>query len=463
LFQLRSIRIRLTLWYTLLLAIILFAFSAGVYLALRSSLYGNLDESLENRTEVLLRAISYENGRPTVGAADAEGNPEVGEDFVRIYDRTGAVTFDNSRGTISGRSNGDRAVSRALSGGSATETSKGQDHHYRTRTVPLRQGLDIVGVLEVGFSDDDVRDTLERLLIIFVVAYPLTIAGAMLSGIFLAGRTLAPIDGVTRLARRITAQDLSQRLDLDLPDDELGRLARTFDEMIGRLDEAFERQRQFTADASHELRTPLTSIKGQVDVALQRERDSAAYRGVLHAVNAEVDRMIRLVSSLLTLARADAGQIALNKQPTAVSSSIARAIEQIRPAAVEKSVSLESHGSDELEVSGDADFLLQLWLNLLDNAVKHTPLEGRVSITWTRENGYVSVSVADTGPGIAAEHLPHIFDRFYRADDARTRARGGAGLGLSISRWIVEAHGGSIEARSRPGGGAVFVVRLPAA
>jgi heavy metal sensor kinase len=248
---------------------------------------------------------------------------------------------------------------------------------------------------------------------------------------------------------------------MDLPDDELGRLARTFDEMIGRLDESFQRQRQFTADASHELRTPLTAIKGQVDVALQRDRDPVAYREVLQTLNSEVDRMIRLISSLLTLARADAGQIPLNRQATSIRTSLENAVEQIRPLAAGRGIILELREGPEVTSLSDPDLLLQLWLNLLDNAIKHTPSGGQIAVALEEDGGEAIVTVTDTGPGIAPEHLPYIFDRFYRADPARTRSEGGSGLGLSISRWIAEAHGGSIEARSQVARGSTFVVRLP--
>ena len=201
------------------------------------------------------------------------------------------------------------SLERALAGRSTTRTVDSDDKPLRLRTLPIEGEDGIRGVLEVGLPADDVTETLRVLLLIFAVAYPITLIGASLGGIFLAGQALAPIDSLTRLARRLSAEDLSQRLNMKLPDDEVGRLARTFDEMLERLDDAFRRQRRFTADASHELRTPLTAIKGQVEVALERERNPESYREVLRSVNADADRMIRLVGSLLTLARADAGQL----------------------------------------------------------------------------------------------------------------------------------------------------------
>jgi heavy metal sensor kinase len=231
--------------------------------------------------------------------------------------------------------------------------------------------------------------------------------------------------------------------------------------MIDRLDAAFRRQRQFTADASHELRTPLTAMKGQVEVALSRPRDPAAYREVLQAVNEEVDRLIRLVGSLLTLSRADSGQIRIALEAVSVSELVAAAAEQVHPMAQQRGLELIVEPGPDLTLRADQDLLLQLLLNLLDNGIKHTSAGGRVTAGWRANGRQVELWVCDTGVGIASEHLPRIFDRFYRVDKARSRAEGGAGLGLSICRWIAEAHGGSISVESARGQGSTFTVRLP--
>jgi heavy metal sensor kinase len=333
----------------------------------------------------------------------------------------------------------------------------------RTRVTPIARDGSVTGALEAGLADDDVRETLRSLLLIIAIAYPLTLGVASAGGAFLAGRALAPIDSITQAARRISAEDLGQRLNLPLPDDEVGRLARTFDEMIARLEEGFRRQRQFTADASHELRTPLTAIKGQVEVALSRERDAQGYREVLQAVNEESDRLIRLTGSLLTLARADAGGVSLSRERLDAGGLVAAVAEQVAPAAEAKGVRLAVADGPPLAILADEDMVIQLLLNLLDNAVKYTESGGEVRIGWRAVDTEVEISVRDTGAGIAPEHLPRIFDRFYRADPARSRAEGGAGLGLSICRWIAEAHGGTISVESVLGEGSTFTVKLPAA
>jgi heavy metal sensor kinase len=456
-----SLRLRLTLWYLVLLAVILAAFCAGVYMVMRGQLYHNLDDSVENRANILLGVILFDDNRPTLTGTVFSQDPDADESFVRVFDESGRVTFEN-RAFEGDPPIDSGALERALAGKDSTRTVDVEDTPLRLRTFPVERDGEVLGVLEVGQPEDDVRETLRVLLLILAVAYPVTLGGASLGGLFLASRALSPIDSLTRLARRLSAEDLSQRLNLKLPDDEVGRLARTFDEMLERLDDAFRRQRRFTADASHELRTPLTAIKGQVEVALERDRDAESYREVLRSVNSDADRMIRLVGSLLTLARADAGQVTIHREHVDIGGVVTDAVDHVRQEADRAGVSLEVRPENDVRVMADPDLILQLTLNLLDNAVKYSSARGgSVTVSWQKTGRYAELVVSDTGAGIPAEHLPRIFDRFYRVDTARSRADGGAGLGLSISRWIAEVHGGSIQAESTAGEGSRFTVRLP--
>src|ERR687896_388085 len=449
------IRLRLTLWYVVLLAIILAVFIAGVYLLLRQSLHRNLDESMLNQANALLDIVQYEEDRLFLPSEVSEMDRSQDEDFVRLFDASGnLLRFDNSAALEQVPVDAE-VVANTFQGESITRSVKTSesDDLMRVITLPIIRDEEIVGVLEVGKSEGDVSDTLTLILLIMGLAYPVALLTASFGGVFLAGRALSPIDNITRTARQISAEDLNQRLSLRLPDDEVGRLARTFDEMIARLDDAFQRQRQFTADASHELRTPLTIIKGQIDVSLQRDREPEAYRQVLQAINEEVDRLIRLAGSLLTLTRADAGQVPVTFEDGDVAEVVAGVFEQIRPTAIEKGVECQLDPGPPVTIRGDQDLLLQLMLNLSSNAVRYTPSGGQVTLGWRVNASQVQLQVQDTGIGISQEHLPHLFDRFYRVDKARSRAEGGVGLGLAISHWIAEAHQGSIHVESAPGKG----------
>jgi heavy metal sensor kinase len=460
--MIRSIRFRLTLWYIVLLAVILAAFCVAIYFMMRNSLYENLDDSLEERAEELAPFVVVQDASTLQEVFPGGGGQEI-EQFVVLYDGAGRFAFTDTAGRgIPLPPITEDDISAAIDGDSVTESIDYNGSTFRTRLTPVTHEGEIIGALAVGRTLEGVNETLNTLLLIMAIAYPATLVLASVGGIFLASRALGPIDRVTQHARRISADDLSQRLDLDLPDDEVGRLARTFDEMLERLDEAFRRQRQFTADASHELRTPLTAIKGQVEVALNRERSPDAYREVLRTVNEEIDRLIRLVASLLTLARADAGQVPLHRERVDVSHLVSSAVEQVRPLAEERGIALASDAGPTAALDADEGLLTQLLLNLLDNAIKHTPSGGRVTAGWTASDGRIELSVRDTGSGIPPEDLPRVFDRFYRVDKARSSADGsGTGLGLSISRWIARAHGGEIDIKSTPGDGTACTVSVP--
>lgn len=472
---LRLIRVRLTLWHVLSLALLLAAFSAGLYLSLRNALQDNLDSSIESRTAVLTRVIQVENGLPILPiqlAPPVSGNEDADDDLdddvsgelddeelILMFDSSGALLLDTSE-PDEGLPTLSREIQPVLGGSERWLNVPGDDETFRVLAVPINRDGSIIGALAVGESDEDIEETLEDLIHIIRVAFPVAILLAALIGLLLAHRALAPIDRITRTAQQLSAKDLGQRLNLDLPDDELGRLARTFDNMLERLDLAFQRQRQFTADASHELRTPLTIIKGETEVALSRPRDADAYREVLGGIGEQSDRLIDLVKSLLLLARADAGEIPVQRDPVDVVAAVEIAVDQLRPLADQHDVALSVDGKPAT-IFADLTLFHQLLFNLLHNAIRHTPAGGNIRINWFLEPSRLRLEVHDTGTGIAAEHLPRIFDRFYRVDTARGRNEGGAGIGLAICRWIVEAHGGTISVESEVGSGSTFAVVLP--
>jgi two-component system OmpR family sensor kinase len=463
----RTIRVRLTLWYMLLLGLILVFFSGVLYLMLARALYQQVDGGLRLAAEQTVAAINQENGQLNLQQSGGEGEgPTLSERdlLVRIVDLGGRIV--DSSGPFRDLPVPAIALTTARQGQSrfVTVSTRSDPTPVRLYSVPYQENGQVSAVIQVGQSLESVQDTLRQLLLILAFAVPVTLVVASLGGLFLADRALSPIDRITRTAQRISAEDLSQRLGLTLPDDEVGRLARTFDAMLARLDDAFRRQRQFTADASHELRTPLTVMKGDIGVALNRPRPTGEYRRVLAELEEEVDRLTRLVEDLLLLARADTGRPLLQPESLDLASLLRAVADQVRPLAEARELTLHLQVPDSLPLNGDPDKLIRLFLNLLDNAVKYTPAGGQVTLRATadgRRPPAVSVQVTDTGPGIPRDQLEHIFERFYRADESRSRAAGGSGLGLAIARWIAEAHGGRIEVHSEPGHGSTFSVWLP--
>jgi signal transduction histidine kinase len=297
-----------------------------------------------------------------------------------------------------------------------------------------------------------------RLALLAIVAATLGLTAAV--GWFLASKAMQPVDSMTREAQRIgEAADFSRRIPEPRRRDEIGRLAGTFNEMLGRLGRAFTVQRQFLADASHELRTPLTAIRANVDILLSgADDDPVQRREMLGAIAQESDRMGRLVDDLLALARSDAGQEPARER-LSFDVLLLDVYHQQRRLAGDVRLTIAEFEPVELE--GDPDRLKQLLLNLIDNARRHTEPRGSVTLNLRRQGDWAVLEVCDTGSGIDAAHLPHIFERFYRADTSRSRGGGGAGLGLAISREIVEAHGGTIDVQSRVGAGSTFTVKLP--
>jgi signal transduction histidine kinase len=304
--------------------------------------------------------------------------------------------------------------------------------------------------------------TLHNLRTFSLVSLAALFFASLAVGWVIAGRVLAPIAHITQVAREIQARELSRRIELDGPDDELKRLADTFDSMLARLDIAFASQRRFVADASHELRTPLATIKANLELALTDAEGNPESRArAVAVIRRAIDRMARLTDDLLALARLDAP--ANGREPVALAPLLEDAREEFAAAAAARGVGLEAAAEPELAVSGDRDVLKRALANLLDNAVRVAPPGSSVRLAHGEQDGWAWLAVADEGPGIALEHQASIFDRFWRPDDGRTRPGGGSGLGLAIVRQIAEAHRGSVEVHSQPGAGATFVLWLPLA
>jgi len=454
-----SIKFRFTIWYLLVLAVLLIALSAGVYFYLSRSLYHNLDDSLELRS-TQLRSI------PAILESISQGEfqEELGE-IVILYFYSGDQLVEVSPRGISIPSN--ESISQAIGGTSSFATVQtSESERLRLLAVPIN--ISIPGpppgiqpaALVIAHSTKQIDQALAGLLRTLIIAVPLALALAAAGGIFLARRALKPVDKIAQTAREIGESDLSQRINVNTKD-ELGRLAATLNEMIGRLEKAFQRQKQFTSDASHELRTPLAVIEAESTLALQKERPSSDYQRSLEIISQESRQMSSLIDQLLTLARADAGKEQWNFTEVNLGKLISNLSADVEVLCKEKGLSLQLGKTKDLVVKGDEAKLRELFMNLLDNAISYTPAPGTVSVSFRREEQMAVVAIMDTGIGIPAEEMPFIFERFYRVDKSRSRAEGGSGLGLAICRHIAETHGGKIEVESKVGAGSTFSVWLP--
>jgi heavy metal sensor kinase len=324
----------------------------------------------------------------------------------------------------------------------------------------LVEGFDGPLIIQAADSLEPMYADLSRLLAVLLTIAPLVMLAALWGGYLLSRRALAPVDELTGKALRITASNLDERVRV-ATDDELGRLAQAFNGMIDRLQQSFLGMQRFTADAAHELRTPLAALRNEAEVALRSERSAAEYRDVLASQLVEISRMTRLADQLLFLSREDAGQRPESLRPVRIDQLIADVTDQLRPAAAAHELVLNIAGQlPACEMRADPDRLRRLFVNLLDNSIKYTPAGGSITVQGERNNGCVEISVADTGIGIPEEHLPKVFDRFYRADPARS-GTDGSGLGLAICRAIVEGQHGTLSLQSTPGYGTTFRVSLP--
>jgi len=450
---LKSIKFRLTLWYLIAIVILLVVFGTVAYYLLSKNLYRNLDESLRARVIELEGSIKIEGGR-------VEFEQKVNE-LVMVYDADGAliqrlgpnVEFENI----------DKTVREALFGKSSfvsASTPNGPD--VRLYAAPFNVDSQTRVAIVVGRLPNDILSMLAIFRMVILNSSLLLLFLAGVGGLFLAERTLKPVERITDIARGIGESDLSRRIDVE-SDDELGRLSETLNGMIGRLEDAFMKQRQFVADASHELRTPLAVIQAESSLVLEKSRTEPEYRRALELVSQEVSFMSDIVGKLLLLARSDAGSEPMDYVNINLTDLLTELVQDVDVLAQDKGLTLELGPTESLKVWGDRTKLKQLFLNILDNAVRYTPAGGRVTCTLVRLDGKAVASIADTGIGIAAEHLPFVFDRFYRVDKARTYAEGGTGLGLSIASSIAKMHGGEIKVESREGAGTTLTVLLPLA
>lgn len=463
-----TLRTRLTFLYASLLAIVILMFSAATSMILNWTLRNQVDDTLTEAIDdvhnfavvSLVPLTANSSPQPEEGTPPQINNLSQPGLFVQIwlYDTQTSLPqhFWSSQSLrMTGRTEALDPDALYLNYEVRRDIMV-DNNHMRVATRPLVINNQLYGYIQAASSLRTVDAAIDRLLKIMLIGGTIALLTSLLVGDFMTRRALRPVDIIAQTAQQITAaDDLSRRIPYDGPPDELGQLTRTFNDTLERLERLFNAQRRFVADVSHEMRTPLTTIQGNIELMRRFGYDEEA----MEAIESESKRMSRLVGDLLLLAKADAGRLSLEKSKVDLDTLVLEVYNQAH--LLGDDVTIELGNIDQAQILGDADRLKQLLLNLVSNAIKYTPAQGRVTVSMSRDDNWVYVYVSDTGIGIPADDLPHIFDRFYRVDKARSRAQGGTGLGLSIARWIADAHGGQIMVDSTLGEGSTFTIRLP--
>ena len=461
------LRVRLTLWYGCALAMVLITFSVVLYVITARNLRDDVDQSLEETATAAVRSLQERGFLPLIDEEELLSQfPELAriDKFFQIFSPSGTITIRSPNIRQHEVPLSRTALEATLNGQTIFESAKyPHEPPLRLISVPIIHRGNLLYIVQVGTSMESIEDTLRRFLILLIVAMPIALAVSLAAGWFLAGRALRPVDAITLAAQRIAAGDLSQRLTMPASSDEIGRLAGTFNNMIGRLDASFRQIRQFTSDASHELRTPLTVMKGETELVLRRPRALEDYQSVLESNLEEIDRMTRIVEELLFLSRADMGEVKMESMPVPLKALVEDIHRQATVLGQDRNIEVALGTVMPALVQGDELRLRELLLNLVENAVKYSHTGGKVEIGLGTTGQEAILSVTDRGIGIAPGDHAKIFDRFYRADDARAHTKKGTGLGLAICALIAEAHKGRITVKSNVGQGSTFTVRLPLA
>jgi heavy metal sensor kinase len=438
----RSLRTRITVWYGTIIALCLIAYSAAVGVSFTSQVRAGLEHRIHEDIELASRAILLdEHGSPywPPGFLDRQIlEEEGGGHWIEVFSPAGErlLTLETIDGLPAGP--------------------------VRVRSQPIQiEGRRFV--VQAAVSELPMRQQVRRLWMELGGLSLTVLALGGLGGFVLARRSLGPLARMADHARRITAEQLHDRLSLENSTVEVDQLRDAFNETLARLERSFDQLRRFTADASHELRTPLTALRSVGEVGLRRAGSPAEYREVIGTMLEEVDRLTRLSDELLALARGDAGRPPLRSESLDLSALAGEVADELQVLAEERGQTLTCDRDGPLLVRGDRLTLRQALLNLLDNAIKYSPGGARIGVVAGRRADRAFVEVRDEGPGIAPEHRERVFERFYRVDPSRSREMGGTGLGLSLARWAAEAHAGKVELETEVGKGSTFRLVLPLA
>ena len=443
-----SIRFRLTLWYAAVLLIILCIVSIGVYAFMHSRMKSMAQSKLDSDFTTVENVVKFSFGDLyDVLHLGQTSMFLITKEFTNVYY---TEAWENIHFTI-------RFDKESYKPYRSWRSPEGRFFKIKQGTIPE------VGY-ELAFAQDvtEIKENLRTLLTILLAGIPCALILALIGGYILAGRALSPVSAITQKAHEITAESLSERLPVLNPNDEIGRLATVFNETLARLENSFDRLRRFTADASHELRTPLTSIRSVGEVALQSPINGDAYREAISSMLEETERLTQLIDNLLTLTRGGSGKIQLNPQPTDLTSLVQKVMDELSILAEDKNQTLSMDGPSPLMVTIDSATVRQAVMNVLHNAIRYTQSGGRIRVLIeAASDGQAIIDIIDEGPGIPEAERTKVFDRFYRVDEARSREEGGAGLGLAIAQWAVEANKGRIEFCDKEGPGSCCRITLP--
>jgi heavy metal sensor kinase len=466
--NIHSIRFRLTAWYAGLLAGALLLFAVSVYVGLKQYMVGSMSRTLAEQsrsigTELLTEFLSKRSHWLNEEIEEAYA-PEANDTFIRVTRSDGAVVY------VSG------APKDASFDPVQVPPLKHSSDHENSRKVQLPGGKTLfieslfftnpVGtryLVENGTSYSEIENVLNGLLRLVALYLPFVVSLAGFGGYWLMRRSLKPVDEITSRAEGITSSNLSERLPVIKTGDELERLSTSLNRMIARLEDAFQHIHRFSADASHELRTPLTILQLELEEMIQHHDLPLVIIDQIGSALEETQRLSRIVESLMAISRLDAGEVKMEKVLLDLGELAASTAEQMKLLGEEKAVRLACHVDPGVRVLGDQSRLKQVVVNLIDNAIKYTPQGGRVTVNVCAVEGGAQLEVADNGLGMSPEVISHVFERFYRADKARSRDSGGAGLGLAIVKAICSAHGADIQVASQEGKGSIFRVELPLA
>ncbi|SNX53289.1 HAMP domain-containing sensor histidine kinase [Thermoanaerobacterium sp. RBIITD] len=448
------IKLKLTLWYVTLLIIVIIAFSVTIYFSLQRMIIINEDTLLKSQVAQTIATLDVENGRLKPSEAPFYANtnfygtllsyPDMKIVESNLSDKILKLYMPKDSGFIG-----------------KYKTITNGDNKWRIYSEPIYSEHKKIGILILAQPLNLAYIAINNLFVLFIYLIPFIVIIAILGGLLLANKALKPISYMTKIAREISMGDLSKRLNLPYTNDEIGKLAQTFDMMLDKIDISVKKQRQFTHDASHELRTPIAVIQSRAESMLATKYTDEEYKKSISIILDEAKHMGKLVSNLLFLARGDSNTDKLKMENLNFTELVEGIVDELKPIAQDNNIDIKIIKSEISYIYGDQTRLTQLLYNIIDNAIKYNVPGGKIFVSVETKGKYLKTSIQDTGIGIPAEHLPHIFERFYRVDKARSRKSGGSGLGLSICQWIANVHGGKIDAISREGKGSTFIIWLP--